>query len=89
MSFGQRLPFDQLHRQEDDAVLLLDGIDRDDVGMVQRGHGTCLTLEPIASLGIAGERVRKHFQSDSATQLRVVGQKTSPIPPAPMGRTMR
>ena len=72
---GQRLPLDQLHRQEQDAVLLLDRIDRDDVGMVQRGDGTGLALEPTAALRIGGQRMRENLQRDFAPQLPIVGEE--------------
>jgi hypothetical protein len=32
-------PLDQLHRQKELPVGLLDGVDRDDVGMIERGNG--------------------------------------------------
>ena len=51
---SQRSPFDQLHRQEELAVGLLHGMDRDDAGMVERGDSLRFALEPFATLRVIG-----------------------------------
>ena len=55
--------------------MLVDRVDRDDVGMVERGDRTRFALEAVASLGVVGQRVREHLQGDAATELRVVGEE--------------
>ena len=47
----ERLPLDELHREEVDTVGFVHGMDSDDVRVVERGDGTCLALK-------ARERVR-------------------------------
>jgi hypothetical protein len=45
---GERLAIDVFHDEVDDPVLLAHVVDRADVGMVQRGDGSRLALEPRA-----------------------------------------
>ena len=49
----QRLPFHQLHRQEVHAIGFLDGMNGDDVRMVERGDGASLALEAFDAVRIA------------------------------------
>ena len=72
---GQRLADHQLHRQEGHAVLLVDGIDRDDVGVVQRGNRPRLALEAAAALRIVRRGLGQDLQRDAATELAVLGQQ--------------
>ena len=72
---GQRLADHQLHRQEGHAVLLVDGIDRDDVGVVQRGNRPRLALEAAAALRIVRHGLGQDLQRDPATELGVLGQQ--------------
>jgi hypothetical protein len=65
--------FDQLHGQERYAVGLLDGVDRDDVGMIERGHGPGLALESVPAIGILVELRWKDLEGDCSPQLRVFG----------------
>ena len=53
---------------------LLDGVDRDDVGMVQRGDGARLALEAVAALGIGARARGQDLQRDLASELGVLGQ---------------
>jgi hypothetical protein len=47
----QRATLDELHREEVHAARFLDRMDRHDVGMVQRGDGARLALEPSEAVG--------------------------------------
>jgi hypothetical protein len=69
----ERLPFDILHHQKVDAVLVADVVKDADVGMVQARDSACLTFEPLAALVIAGEMFGKHFDGNGAVEARVFG----------------
>ena len=43
---------DQLHREERDVAGLLDGVDRDDVRVIERGDGLRFALEALPPLGV-------------------------------------
>ena len=51
---GQGLALDQLHGEEVDAPRLLDGIEGDDVGMVERGDGPRLAAEALQAHRVSG-----------------------------------
>ena len=51
----ERLPLDQFHRQEREAVGLLDRVNRDDGGMIDRGDGAGLALEALDHLRARSE----------------------------------
>jgi hypothetical protein len=63
----QRPALDQLHRQELDTIHLLDGVDRDDVRMIERGGGAGLLLESSQAIGISAERNGQHLDGDITT----------------------
>ena len=46
----ERLPFDQFHREELDAVDVLDRVNGDDGGMIDRGDRAGLSLEALHHL---------------------------------------
>ena len=48
----ERPPLDVLHREERDAVGFLDGMDGDDVRVVERGDGLRFALEAAAPLEV-------------------------------------
>ena len=64
---------DQLHREEPAAAVLLDRVDGDDVGVVQRGERARLALEAGQALGVLRHRRREHLDRDVAPELRVRG----------------
>ncbi len=65
---GERLAIDVFHDEVDDPVLLAHVVDRADVGMVQRGDGSRLALEPRAPLRIGHERRSHHLDRDRAIE---------------------
>ena len=67
----ERAPLDQLHRQEPDAVGLLDRVDRDDVRVVERGNGARFALEAGEPSGSRANGGGQHFDRDVAAQPRV------------------
>jgi hypothetical protein len=69
----KRTTFDQLHRDEVDAVRLLDGMDGDDVGVAEGGDGSGLTLETRPPLWIGCRFFRQDLEGDPALQLGVLG----------------
>ena len=64
----------QLHREEEHALVLLDRVDRDDAGVVERGDGARFALETGAAIGVVGESLRQHLERDLAAELRVLGE---------------
>jgi hypothetical protein len=70
---GQGLPLDELHRQEVHAAGFLDRVDRDDVGVVEGGDGARLSLEPLESIGIAGQLGRQDLERHAAVEPGIVG----------------
>ena len=55
--------------------MLLDRVDRDDAGMVDRGDGLRLALEALPRVWVAGENSRKDLQRDAPMQPRVFGDE--------------
>ena len=62
---------DQLHRQEVCVAILLDRVDRDDVGAIQRGERARLALEALDALRVGCEFRREHFEGHVAPERRV------------------
>ena len=54
--------------------ILLDGVNRDDARMVERGDGTRFALESRAAVGVACGLVSEDLQRHLASELRVLGQ---------------
>jgi hypothetical protein len=52
---------------------LLDRVDRDDVGVVQRGDGARFAGEALAPLPVRGQRRRQDLERDRARERRVLG----------------
>ena len=67
----QRLPVNELHRQEGCLAGLIDRVQRDDVRVVERGNGARFALEAGAALGVSTEAVGKDFDGDIAVQAGV------------------
>ncbi len=71
---GELLPAHQLHGQEVDAVRLLDRVDVDDVGVIERRQRPSLAPEPLEAFLTAREVGRQHLQRHLAAELRVLGE---------------
>src|ERR1041384_1932887 len=65
-SMAQRLTIDILRGDEIHLVDLLDLVNRDDVGMVERGGSLGFLNEPAHAIAICGDVVRKNLQRDVA-----------------------
>ena len=74
----QRLPLDQLHDEEGLALVLVDVVDRADVGVVQGGGGAGLAPEPLQALGILGILLGQELQGDAAAEAGVLGLVDDP-----------
>ena len=66
----ERLPLDQLHRDEVDSLHLLHRIDVDDVGMVERRQHFRLALETRHPIAIGGELVGQNLERDVSIDRR-------------------
>ena len=71
----ERLALDELHGEEVDAAGLFNGVDGDNVGMVERGDGASLTLEAGEAVRVSGHGRRQHLDGYVAAQARVAGAK--------------
>ena len=68
MRLLQRGALQILHGDEGAAVLLADVMNGADVGMIQRGGGASLALEPAQRLPVASQIVRQELERDEATE---------------------
>ena len=69
----ERLPFEQLHDDEVLPLVLLDGVNRADVGMVQRRGGASLALEALERRRVLGQLGGQELERDAAAEARVLG----------------
>ena len=76
----ERLSLDELHGEEVHGPLtgrrrlgVLDGIHRDDAGVIEGGEGPGLLLEARETLGIVRHGGRQHLDRDVASELGVGG----------------
>ena len=69
----QSLTVEELHGDEGFAMLVVDFVNRADVGMVQGGSGLRLALETGEGLRIFGNFVGQELERDKAMQLDVLG----------------
>ena len=60
----ERSPIDVRHHDEDEAVDLLDGVNRDDVRMREPGGSTRLAHEPFAEVRVVGELRRQELDGN-------------------------
>src|SRR5262245_35712467 len=65
----QRHAFDQFHHERMDTVVLLEAVDRGDIGMVQRRERTRLAFETRESLLVGLKLYWQDLQRDVATEL--------------------
>jgi len=54
--FGERRAFDEFEDEGAPVVDIFDAVDRADVGVIQRGKRSCLTIEALADQGRAPRR---------------------------------
>src|ERR1700722_19286301 len=69
----ERAAVEILHGNKGMAVLLRDLVNRADVGVIQRGGGSCLATESLERLRVAGDVLREKFQRNKAAELVVLG----------------
>jgi len=75
--FGQCLPLDVLHHEEQEwlavsrTAAFADVMQRADVWVIEGSHGARLTFEPCTSIGVRDERVGEDFDCDGAVEARV------------------
>ena len=69
----QALAFDELHGVVVDAAFDADGVDRDDVRVVERGGGAGFVLEAGELLLVEHRGEGQHFQGDAAAERDLLG----------------
>ena len=79
----QREAFDQLHHDVRLAERLADFVDRDDVGMVQRGCGARFLREAGQPIEVGGVLGGKELDGDIALQVEVPRPEDLAHPPCP------
>ena len=67
------LALDQLEREREDSVRLLEPVDRADPRMVERGEDLRLAAEPGQALRLIGDLGREDLEGDVAPELEVAG----------------
>ena len=65
---------DVAHRQVGRAVELAGLVDRDDVGVVDRGREVGLAVEPRAEVGVVGQLVGQQLERHLAPQFALLGE---------------
>ena len=68
----QRLSFEQLHGDKRVAPVLVNIVDRADVGMVEGGGGLGFALEALERLMVLGHLLRQEFERHKAVELGVL-----------------
>jgi hypothetical protein len=69
----ERQPFEQLHGNERLALVLLNSVNRADVGVVQSRSCLGFPLESFQVLSVLGEFFRQELQRDGALEFGVLG----------------
>ena len=69
----QSLAVEQLHRDEGLALVLVDVVDRADVGVLERGGRACLTLQPLERLSVARQLFGQELERHAAAQFQILG----------------
>jgi hypothetical protein len=69
----ERLALQKLHGDEGLALVLVDVVDRADVGVVEGGAGLGLALEPLQGDGVAEELLGQELQRDGPVEAGVLG----------------
>jgi hypothetical protein len=70
----QACSVDELHRDQGLPGYLLDAVDGDDIGMVERRERLGLSAEPLQAFGERGYFRRQDFQRDLALELGIEGR---------------
>jgi len=60
----ERSSLDKFHRQEELIVGLLDGMNRDDIGVIQRGDRVAFPFETLTTFRVGGRRRGQELERD-------------------------
>ena len=71
--FGERLALQQLHDDEMLAIVLLDGVNRANVRVIQRGCGASFALEAFEQLRVLRHFIGEKLQCDLPAKPRIFG----------------
>jgi hypothetical protein len=84
--FLQRNATHELHDQKRKAAGFGDGVDRDDVFVVDRGRRPRLARKPLPGAGLRRKLRREHFDGDQTVERRVAGLQHDSHPALPDDR---
>jgi hypothetical protein len=71
IDYPERFTFDELHRDEDRACVLIETVNRGDVCVIQCGEELCFALEAREAVFVVGERRGQRLDCDFAAELHV------------------
>src|SRR5262249_40657242 len=71
--FPQCLPFQQLHSDEGLTLVLVDVVNRADVGMIERTRSPRLALKAFQGLAVLCKMFRQELEGNEAAELGVLG----------------
>ena len=70
---GQCFPFEVLHDQVINAILVADVVEDADVGMIEAGDGLRFAFEPLAEYGVPGKVRGQNLNGDGSIETRIFG----------------
>src|SRR5262245_6077758 len=70
-SLLQRFTLEQLHGDETPSLVLVDVVDRADMGMLERRRGLRLALQALEGDRVGGELLRQDLQGDTEPELEL------------------
>jgi len=73
-------PFHVMHGDEEHALHIPGAVDRDDVGMIERGRQTRFAQEALAKSLVVGELARKQLDRDRPSEVELLGEVDLPHP---------
>ncbi len=72
MTSASVFPVQILHRHEGGALVALNGVDGDDVGVIPRGDDLGLPLEALESVAVGSDFAWEELQSDLAFEASIL-----------------
>jgi hypothetical protein len=81
-SLAQRLPLEELHRDEPLPLVRIDVVNGADAGVVEGGRGARLALEALEGLGLRAEALRQELEGHGTAEAGVLGPVDDPHPSA-------
>ena len=81
-TLGERLAVNERHHEENEILMLLDGVYRYDVGMGELRGGSGLTQKPLTQRTVEGQLRREELDRHRSVECDVPGEEHDPHAPA-------